>query len=162
MIGPDSELPVNGNRPTSELTFALVDADGAVDVEPSTPVTGEIVVDGTEVEPSGPTEVLDTVVDEAIVDDVVLVELVGATVVLVVASIVVEVVGPLVVVGPVVVLVVLVLVDAEQAVAKVTEVDAEAWNPSGHVACNDKTTSPVSPPGTIVVADVVAFATTSE
>jgi hypothetical protein len=127
-------------------------------------VIGEIVVDGATVEPSGPTDVLDVVVDEAIVVEVVMVELVGDTDVVVVMPIVVVVVGPVVVVvGPVVVvLVVLVLVDGEQAVAKVTDVDADAWNPSGHVACNDKTTSPVNPPGTIVVADVLAFATTSE
>jgi hypothetical protein len=117
MIGPDSELPVKGSAPV--LEFADVDVEGA----PSTAVIGEIEVDGATVDPSEPTEVLDTVVDGAIVDDVVLVELVGATEVLVAASIVVLVVTVVVVVSCVVVVVV---VDGEHADTNVTVVDAAA------------------------------------
>jgi hypothetical protein len=155
MIGPDSELPVKGSAPVPVLEFARVRAD--VEVEPSTAVMGEIVVDGATVEPSEPTDVLDTVVDGDIVVDVVLVELAGNTEVLVVAPVVV-VVAPVVVV----VLADVVVVEGEQADTNGTEVDADAWKPSVHVACNDNMTSPVNPPATIVVADVWALLATSE
>jgi hypothetical protein len=121
MIGPDSELPVKGSAPV--LEFALVRAGGDVEGVPSTAVMGEIVVDGATVDPSEPTAVLDTVVDGEIVVDVVIVELVGATEVLVVASIVVVVAPVVVVVSSVVVVLV---VEGEHAVTNVTVVDAAA------------------------------------
>jgi hypothetical protein len=136
----------------------LVRADSDVEVEPSTAVIGEmVVVGGPTVEPSEPTAVLATVVAGEIVVDVVLVELVGDTEVLVVAGLVVVVATVVVVVRSVVV-----VVEGEQVDTNVTEVDAEAWKPSGHVACTDNVTSPVNPPGTMVVAEVWALLATSE
>jgi hypothetical protein len=88
----------------------------------------------------------------------VLVELAGDTEVLVVAPVVV-VVAPVVVV--VLAVVVVVVVAGEHAATNVTEVDADAWKPSVHVACNDNTTSPVNPPATTVVAEVKAWLATS-
>ena len=103
--------------------------------------------------------VLATVVAGEIVVDVVLVELVGDTEVLVDAAIVV-VGAPVVVV--VLSVVVVVVVEGEQADINDTEVDAAAWKPSGHVACSDNMTSPVNPPGTMVVAEVWPLLATSE
>ena len=99
------------------------------------------------------------VVAGEIVVDVVLVELVGDTEVLVVAGIVVVVAPVVVVVRSVVVVVV---VEGEQVDTNVTEADAAAWKPSGHVACSDNMTSPVNPPGTMVVAEVWPLLATSE
>jgi hypothetical protein len=149
---------VKGRAPVP--VFAPVRADSAVEVEPSTAVIGEmVVVGGATVEPSEPTAVLATVVAGEIAIDVVLVELVGDTEVLVVAAIVVVVAPVVVVVRSVVVVVV---VEDEQVDTNVTEVDAAAWKPSGHVACSDNMTSPVNPPGTMVVAEVWPLLATSE
>ena len=159
MIGPDSELPVKGSEPVPDLAFALVCAANDVDVEPSNPTIGEIVVDDSTVEPSEPTSVLDTVVDGTSVVDVVLVEVAGATEVLVAPSIVVVVPAIVVVVSSVVVVL---DVEGEHAATNVTDADAVAWKPSVHVACTDSKTSPVIPPGTMVVAEVWPLLATSE
>jgi hypothetical protein len=143
------------------VEFVLMRAASDVEVEPSRPVIGEIVVVGVTVEPSGPTGVLDTVVDGANVVDVVLVELDGAAEVLVVAAIVVVVVvAEVVVVGASVVLVL--VVGGEQVDVNVTDADAAAWKPSGQVARTDNVMSPVSAPGTMVRAEVLALLGTSE
>jgi hypothetical protein len=142
------------------VEFVLMRAASDVEVEPSRPVIGEIVVVGVTVEPSGPTGVLDTVVDGANVVDVVLVELDGAAEVLVVAAIVVVVVAEVVVVGASVVLVL--VVGGEQVDVNVTDADAAAWKPSGQVARTDNVMSPVTAPGTMVRAEVLALLGTSE
>jgi hypothetical protein len=133
-IGPESELPVTGREPPVE--FVLVRADSDVEVEPNRPVIGEMVVVGVTVEPSGPTEVLDTVVDGANVVDEVVVVVTSVVLVLVVGG--------------------------EHVDANVTDADPAAWKPSGQVASRDRVMSPVSAPGTIVLAEVVALLATSE
>jgi hypothetical protein len=146
------------------VEFVPARGDSDVEVEPSRAVIGEMVVVGVTVEPSGPTEVLDTVVDGANVVDVAIVELDGAAEVLVVAAIVV-VVAIVVVAGVVVVVtsVVLVLVGGGEHVdANVTDADAAAWKPSDQVACRVSVMSPVSAPGTMVLAEVLALLATSE
>jgi hypothetical protein len=149
---------VKGREPVPE--DVLVRADSEVEVEPSRAVIGEMVVVGVTVEPSGPTVVLDTVVDGANVVDVVLVELDGAAEVLVVAAIVVVVVADVVVVVASVVLVL--VVAGEHVDVNVTDADAAAWKPSDQIACRDNVMSPVSAPGTIVLAEVLALLATSE
>ena len=59
--------------------------------------------------------------------------------------------------------VVLVLVvGGEHIDVNVTDADAAAWKPSDQTACRDNVMSPVSAPGTIVRAEVLALLATSE
>ncbi len=152
---------MKGREPV--LGFVPVRADSDVEVEPSRAVIGEMVVVGVTVEPAGPSGVLDTVVDGANVVDVVIVELDGAAEVLVVGAIVVVDVAVVVVVDVVGTSDVLVLVvGGEHVDANVTDADAAAWKPSDQIACTDNVMSPVSAPGTMVCAEVLAWPATSE
>lgn len=55
-----------------------------------------------------------------------------------------------------------VVLDGEQPASRVTDADPDVWNPSDQIACTVSVTSPVSPPGTEVIAEVLPLPGTSE
>ncbi len=151
---------MNGRLPLPVgLPAAVTPEAGAVVVEPRPPVTTVVVV---AVDPSPVIGVLGVVVDEGtVVADSTVVLVVGTVVVVAVSTVVLVVASVVLVVDSVVlvVLVVLVVVVVPPPVqvppSESENVGSSTWWPSDQLPKTSSTTSPVRPPGTVVVAEIL-------
>jgi hypothetical protein len=144
---------VNGRLPLPVGLPAAVTPDaGAEVVEPSDPVATVVVV---AVDPSSVIGVLGVVVDDGTVVAVSTVVLVVASVVVVDSTVVLVVASTVVVVGASVVLVVVVPPSEQTPPSEIENVGCSTWWPSDQRLKTSRTTSPVRPPGTVVVAEML-------